>query len=200
MTGQLYKIASYGDLPLAFPVLSAYLRDPDPADEPVITGLQRAVVKYAEDYTSVDFRQNVWQMLQTGFTTRLCVLKTPVNAFEDIIVERLVDGDWVEVDSSTYYLVEGMWHFELVELSGQSWPTDADDREQNVRVSFQTLPWGYTLEDLDEDAPKLDPGLLQAVKQHTLYLYENRGDTTVQKSADESGATLAYDTVRKAEF
>jgi uncharacterized phiE125 gp8 family phage protein len=72
------------------------------------------------------------------------------------------------VSTDVYFLTSSDTYPRLSLKSGQAWPTDEDDREQAVKITFVD---GYG--DAETDVPD---DLREALLQHLAAMYANRGD------------------------
>ena len=102
-------------------------------------------------------------------------------------VTHLVDAAPVTVLNTDYYLKKLTQSSEILLFDDKQWPTDTDDREQAIEVTFTTKAYRC----LEE--------IVNAIKLHVANLYTNRGDCPDSESAAvNSGATLFYDQFRIA--
>lgn len=194
------------------PVVAAELRDQlslaDTSQDGFLTAVLAAVVEFGEKYTNKDFRANTYQMLADCFFDRadgnepslpyyaredrsrmaLEIRRAPVRSVST--VEYLRDGNWVAVPNTVWYTKIGTQVAEVLLRPGQDWPTDGDELEQSVRVTFTT----QAVECIDM--------IKVAILQQAAYLYENRGDcgdaSTMAESITGSGAALIYNMIRTA--
>jgi len=84
-------------------------------------------------------------------------------------IEYYVDGVLTTFSSSKYYITEEADEFAGIYLvSGESWPSNVDNRKQAVKI---TLTSGY-----GAAASSVPDAIKQAILQYVTYLYENRGD------------------------
>ncbi len=185
-----YELTTAGAPPLDVETTKGYLRLSTRADDVNVALMVRAALLHGESYTGRDFRANTWTLLKDDFEDRICLLRSPVASVTS--VERLVNGTFVAVAPSTYYLKKATQFSEILLESGQAWPTDADDKEHRVRVVFVT-----------QAVRELDVATLAMLK-HIAFMNENKGDcdvnlpTVVAEAARASGADSLYDQIRIA--
>jgi hypothetical protein len=104
-----------------------------------------------------------------------------------------MDDAFVAVDSSIYYLKNGLQITEILLKEGEIWPQDVDDIEQAIKINFDTEFVG----------PRKLQLAIDAIKRHVSYMFENRGDC-VECSAcagsDAANVTGLYDMLRIPRF
>lgn len=160
-----------GPYPLSTPAARMFLRQDSPADDPIITALVLAATEYAEAFTGRDLRANTYQLLLDAFEDRIELPRTPVASIS--AVEYLLANAWTAVSSGGYYLKNGPWSAEVLLKGTAEWPTDVDDVEHGVRVTFVTAACAQT------------PFLVEGLQRHVAALYQDRGD--VGQVASNSG-------------
>ena len=165
--------------------LDQWLRGPAIEDQPLIKSLLSVVTEWGEGHTSLEFRANTWELLQSGVYGRsICLQRAPVSTITSVTY-TVEDDDPLTYNgtfaASNYYLKKGTSFSEVLLRPASSWMSDLDHQlEHNVKVIFTTSATQYL------DIAK------QAVKMHLLYLYENRGDVDVDSAARQSGAWDLY--------
>lgn len=104
------------------------------------------------------------------YLTEQCGIVIKKSKMQSITaIEYYVNGVLVTVDSAKYYITEESDEFGAIYLvSGQSWPQDADNRKQAVKITL-TAGYGSTASAVPDDYK-------QIITQMVVYLYENRGD------------------------
>ena len=184
MTG-VYRLVTPGQLPLTTSQARDFLRIDDACDEDLLLGLIRAAVQWGEKYTRRDFRVNRWSLTLDCFPDRILLRRDPVVSLVSI---TYLDGDDVSavVPPTDYYLKPGVGTSEVLPTpDGDGWPTDVSDLEGSIVVLFDSGP------------TRCGDLVLQALRQHVAYLYENRGDCpSTGEAADLSGARALYALVR----
>lgn len=178
---QVYVLVDHGPAPVKIEEARDHLRLHSDADDGLLTRLILASTVAAESYTRRDLRANQWELLLDEFEDRICVRRDPVATIDS--VEHVVSGSDVTVPASTYYLKRGVQAWEILLAEDQAWPTDTDDREQAIKVTFTT------------EAPRrwIEPAK-SAILRLVAHLYENRGDC----DPVASGGAPMMDVVRKS--
>lgn len=175
---QLYTRVTKGTNPIDLSTAKSFLRVDSSADDTLITGMIDVVVDFASDYAGRQYRTgSSWQLLLDEFDDRLCVRRSPVTAITS--VERLVSNVWTAVSSSVYYMKNGALYPEILLKSGQSWPTDVDEIEHGIRISFTT----------DAHAPSLEQAK-QGILRLLAAMYEDRGDDEALTNGAGVGAVM----------
>lgn len=180
----LYELVTPGGDPISVKSLvKPYLRVEHDDDDELIKLMVRESVQNAERYTGQSLRPQVWKLTIDEFADRICLRRSPVAAITTI--QYLVSGSLVTIDDSVYYLKMGGPAFSEVLLSdGETWPTDIDEIEHGIEITFTTV----AVQNLDQ----MKAALLKAIAYH----YENRGDCDAEDAAKKSGATAQYDQIR----
>ena len=143
-----------------------------------------ACTSWGEQYTSKEFRANNYNLLLDCFSSRITICRAPVDTINSI--EHLVDDSFVTVSTDLYYLKRNLNSAEIILRSDKSWPTNTDEVDHAIRISFTTMAYYDT------------PTILQALKRHCLYMYMNRGDCDdLDDGARKSGAADMYGVFRK---
>ena len=165
--------------------LKVYLKIDTDADDDLLHQLAETVTEYAEQYTGRELRANTWTLQLDTFPTRICLRRDPIASITSITY--LDDADASQTVTNTVYtLKKGVQRSEIILLPDQEWPSLVTDQEQHITVTFLTeADW------------RLEQALVGS-KQMAAYLYENRGDCSVESAAKASGATLLWDLLRIA--
>lgn len=95
--------------------------------------------------------------------------KSALQTVESVVYDDTSTGGEVTIDASIYYVSKQSDYSALISAEGQEWPFDVLlDQEQSIRIEFKC---GFGD---DMDAVPFD--IQVALMNHTLMLYENRGD------------------------
>lgn len=149
---------------LSLSSVKLHLKIDETMDNALITSLIDAVIDYASDYVGRQYRTGAtWQLLADELDARVVLRRGPVTAVTE--VARKVNGSWVVVSSSDYYLKSGEPFDEIVLKTSASWPDDADDIEHAWRVLFTTGPHSPS-------AGQVKAGVLRMIAA----AYDDRGD------------------------
>ena len=181
--------------------MADFLRVTDTDEHQFIGTLVEAATLWAEAYTHRDFRANSYELLRTNFGDTdlgynplelgyqplnfgyIALKKATVASVTE--VAYLKDDVFTVVPTSVWYLQRGLTR-SLVQLKeGQTWPTDEDHREQNVRVRFNT------------GEPENIDLCRAGVMRHVSLMYADRGDmdSAIQGSAPSNfSRVLAHNT------
>ena len=184
----LYTRTAAGTAVFAYAEMKVYLKIPAgvTTDDTLITALIDVATEWGEAYSSRSFRAQTFELLRDDFEHPLELRRSPVASITK--VEHLVDESLVEVSSDDYYLKKGRWWSQIWLDSEASWPTNTDEIQHGIKVTFATGAWADT------------NTFKAAVKMHVAYMYENRGDNDERaepgSAARLSGATALYDTFR----
>jgi len=209
---QVYELVSFGTSPVSLADMKTWMRETSTADDTLIQSLIDSATEFGEKYTGRAFRANQWKLLldsfsdfgntserfqhdhigldvhpallpTNSFSERIELRRDPVNAIDSIT--HLVSASPVTITSTDYYLKKLTQSSEILLFDGKDWPTDTDDREQAIEVTFTTKAYRCINE------------IINAIKLHVSNLYTNRGDCNDSaKSASDSGATILYDQFR----
>lgn len=175
---QVYVRTAEGDSPVAIDEARVHMRLHSEDDDDLISQLILVALDAAESYTRRDFRANTYELLLDKFTDRICLRRDVVDSIGS--VTRLVATTETAVPTTVYYLKRGVQASEILLQDGQTWPTDVDNREQAIKVTFTTK--AHT---------RLESAK-SAILRLTAHLYENRGDCAIIIS----GGARAFDVVR----
>jgi len=190
----VYQLSASGVPPVDIVSMKAALKLTTDADDSLILSWIKAAMSHGQNRTGREFTANTWILLKDAFETRICLDRSPVDSVTT--VERMVSGSFETVADSVYYLKAGVQSSEILLDEDQEWPSDADDREQVVRITFVTAE--YTQQgDL----------IRTAMMNHVSSMYANRGDCEGpggeagrMNAADTSGANALYDEMTIARF
>lgn len=176
----IYKLITAGAAPVSLADMKAYMKVTNTSDDDLITAMISAATEWGQKYTGREFTDNEWALLIDCFDTRIEVRRSPVATIDQ--VDYLVSGSPVTVDASVYYLKFGNFESEILLNEDQEWPTDGDNREQGITITFTTEQ--YQCNDLIENG----------IKQIVAFWYANRGDCSdCDQAAKGSGATTLFD-------
>ncbi len=181
----VYKIgpAAAEASPLTLVVAKSFMKVTSTADDALIQSMINACTEWGEKYTGRDFRVKTWTLFLDFFPVRIVLNRDPVESVTS--VKYLVATVLTTVDNTIYYLKKLTQCSEIILFEDKEWPTDIDDREQSVEVEFKTESYFCTNE------------ILEALKRHVLFLYENRGDCSCDaKSANDAGVSFIYNQFR----
>lgn len=177
---EFYDFVSSVGSPVTLDDAKNYMKADD-NDDDLIQSMIDAATSWGESFTGRDFRAITYDLKLDLFTDRILIKRDPVKTITS--VKHLVLGSEVTVDSAIYYLKKNTQNSEILLISGESWPTDTDDREQAITVRFATE--GY----------KRQEEIKNAIKMHVSEWYRNRsgceGDDC-ESSAHTSGITSIY--------
>jgi len=189
---QYYEQLTAGPAPVTLADMKCYLKVTGTTDDALIQSVIDAATEFGERYTSRDFRVKTWRLLLDCFTDRI-VLKRSLIAVVDSI-EYLKDDVFTAVAVADTYLKTQRQESVLLLLSGESYPTDVDDREQAIKIEFTT------------EAFECQDSIKAAIRRHVAFVYENRGDCMDSSgsgdcgcgadTAAQSGALAIYDQFR----
>jgi uncharacterized phiE125 gp8 family phage protein len=173
-----YELVTSGKLPVTPKDAKSYLKIDSDSDDDVLQKIIEAAVLWAERYTGRDFRAKTWKLTIDCFEDRILLRKSQVASVNQI--QYTVSAALVTVASSVYYLKRTNAFSEVLLGFDQTWPTDGDQIEAGIEITFDTAIPKY----IDEYCV----GLLR----HIAHLYQNRGDCSVGDAARLSGAVQFY--------
>lgn len=159
---QLYELISAGTVPVDVEEAKCHLRITHDAEDDFLLLLLNAATEAAEKYTGRELRANTWTLTIDEFEARICIRRDPVASITSIT--HLVDDSAEAVATTVYYLKRGPISSEILLQEDQTWPTDTDEREAAIVVTFVTQAHRCT------NLAKL--AILRAVA----FAFENRGD------------------------
>lgn len=159
-----YTLATPGPPAVSLVDAKSYLKLPKDVhpDDGLVKLLTEQASENAETFTGRDLRVNTWELLRDTFDTRMCLNRDPVDSITS--VQRKVDGNFLTVSASVYYLKKSQQFSEVLLDEDQEWPDDMDEIEHTVKVTFATVAHSRLAE------------ARAAILKHVAYLYENRGD------------------------
>ncbi len=176
-----YQELDSGDLPFDIGDAKKYLKIEGSADNAVLQNLITTVVQWGERHTGRDFRIKNWRLILDCFDDRILIRKSPVasiTTFKYTLLTVLTT-----IASTVYQFKQGHQFSEVLLRCDQEWPNDLDKIEAGIQIEFATA------------VPRQMVSYKQAALQHLAYLYENRGDCSVDKAAKKSGALNTYGTI-----
>lgn len=140
----------------------------DNSEDLYLSQLARGVIAFFEKETGVVLLNSTVELLTNQFRTCCPIVIRRKPNVVITSVEHLVDGSFVIVDNTIYYLTQSDFWSTLQPFEDQDWPDNTDNRLQAVKVTF-TVGYGANLSAIPED---IQIGLLQ----HIAALFENHGD------------------------
>lgn len=176
-----YDFISSAISPVGLCSVKDYMKVTSNDDDDLIQSMIDAATSWGESFTGRDFRKKTYDLKIDCFTDRILIKRDPVNAITSI--NHLVSDVETVVNSSIYYLKKNTQNSEILLLSGESWPTNTDDREQAITIRFVTEKYRRQAE------------IENAVQQHVSEWYSNRddcGDDGCECSASSSGVSSIY--------
>lgn len=184
-------------LPLTINEVKEHLRldKTDTTENALLKVLIIAATEYAEKYTKRDFITRTYETLRDCFLNTLEIRRNPIQ--EITKVEYLQSGILVTVSTDVYFLAISNTFPHLTLKENQVWPTDEDQQEQAVKITFKS---GY-----GNTSSSVPDSLREGLMQHIASMYENRGDCDSRVSGTSSAmaqkflpidAQLIYDMYR----
>ena len=125
-----------------------------------------AATEYAEKYTKLDFITRTYETLRDVFGNSLELRRSPLQSVTT--VEYLQEEVLVTVSTDVYFVTTSNTFPRLALKENQSWPTDEDQQEQAIKITFKS---GY-----GDDPADVPDVLHMGMLQHIAAMYENRGD------------------------
>ena len=159
---QFYELVASGAPPIDLTETKLILKVDDATDDVLIQTLIDAAIEYGEKHTGRSFRIQTFKLHLDIFEARVCLRKSPVDVITS--VTHLVSDSPVTVASTVYYLKKGPQYSTMLLSSGESWPTDTDEREQAIVVNFATNP------------VNCGNSVIIGLYRWITYAYTNRGD------------------------
>lgn len=211
---QVYELVNFGPAPVTSAEMKAWMKVTTASEDVLITALISAATEWGEKYTGREFRANQWKLLLDSFSDfgntserfihehlgtnagfkrvsstfvsdRIELKRDPVNFSVPVVITHLVDATPVVVPAADYYLKKYAQSSEILLFDDKDWPTNTDNREQAIEITFTTKAYRCIEE------------IKCAIMLHVTNLYTNRGDCPDSaKAAEESGATMKYDQFR----
>jgi len=163
MAELLYTRTAIGTRPIDLAKAKSWARIKSTTEDVINQDLLDSILDFAELYTNRELSQNTWKCVGSEFTDLECIRKNPVVSITSV---KYFNEDNVEttVANTVYYLVKGKQISGILEQVDQDFPTDVLAQMNQITAiivtGFATVP----------------PTLLQAIKGHFLFLFENRGD------------------------
>lgn len=161
----------------------------DTSEDDYLNFLINAVALFGEKYTKKDFITRTYETYRDNFCD-LEIRKSPIQAVST--VERLVDDVLTEVPTTVWFVTKSNTYPHLSLKVDQSWPTDTDDREQAIKITFTA--------GLGDDATDIPGDYKNAMLAHIAFIYENRGDCEENDGEIErlipKSTKLFYDKIR----
>lgn len=179
---EFYKFISTEPSPLLLDDAKAYMKVSSTDDDDLIKSMINAVTDYAEHYTGRTFRVQTWQLLLDAFADDIPICK---NVMSITHIKYLVSTIQQTIAAATYYLKQEQQGARILLAEDQEWPGDLDDIQQGIEIEFKTSVYGRNPYEV-----------INGMKRHLLYLYENRGDCDAEDAAKKSGADKIYDMYR----
>jgi uncharacterized phiE125 gp8 family phage protein len=162
----------------------------DTSEDDYLNFLIDAVAEFGEKYVRRDFITRTYETYRDDFCDSLELRKNPVQSVSK--VERLVDDVLTEVPTTVYFATLSNTYPHLSLKVSQSWPTDADNIEQAVKITFVA---GF-----GDDSTDIPDKYKNAMLAHIAFIYENRGDCEGDGGEIEllmpKTTKLIYDTCR----
>lgn len=182
---QLYTLVMSGDSPVTLSVMKSYLGVTTAGQDTFIQSLIDACTTWGQNYTSRDFTDNQYELLIDEFENRISLRRNPIDTIDS--VEYTLLSVLTAVNTSVYYLKKGVQLSEILLQPDQEWPTDGDEIEQGIKITFTTEAIG---------PDKLSLAIL-AIQRHVAYMFENRGDCgDCGGCADAAGVFPIYNQFR----
>ena len=152
------------DIPVSLIEAKSFLRILDDEDDELISSMLSVSTTHTADILNRQLGVATYELYADHYVTKLP--KNPINSIDKI--EVLVDGSYVEVDSSTYYLHEehGVGHIFYNEL------TPFEYHKKAVKITF-TCGWTNT---------KTPTPIKHYIKTKLSTLFENREEFVVGAS------------------
>jgi len=155
--------------PLTINYVKDYLRISTTDDDTLISDLITTARNYGEKYTGRDFINKTYISYLDCFPSNYVEIELRKSKLDSIIsIEYYKNDVLTTIDSSIYYFTEYNDYSSILVKDGKSWPTDADNRKQAVKITFIS-GYGAT----DANVPQ---GIKMAMLAHIANMYENRGD------------------------
>ena len=154
----------------------------DTTDDFYIQQIIKSVVGYFELQTNTILLTTIFRLYLDCFLPIIEIKRKPSVAVTT--VDYYVDGALTTVDPLTYYQLFSARYPAILPMTGQSWPSDGDERLQAVQVNF-TAGYGATFD-------SVPPDLVNALLQHITSFYENRGDCSDCSTGLPESAASVY--------
>jgi hypothetical protein len=95
-----------------------------------------AILNWIETFTQKDIFQKSYELLTDNFSFEKELKRSPLSSLTGF--KYLLSGIWTDVDSTTYQVVLSNTYSKIAFLPDESFPDDADDQQQNVKITFNT--------------------------------------------------------------
>lgn len=180
---EYYKRIVTGTAPVDLTTMKSYMKVTSTADDVLIQALIDTCTEYAEKYTAREARVNTWELLIDIFCNPIRLCRNPIASITS--VEHLVSDVFVAVTATDYYKKDLVQRSEIHLVADKSWPTNTDDRQQAIKITFVTEAHACILT------------TIEGIKRHVLWLHTNRGDCyDSDESGKLSGADSIFNTIR----
>lgn len=173
-----YERTQTGTLPIDVSSAKDWLKIGTNEDNDTIQRLLEAAVQWGEHHVGRDFRANTYTLRLDCFTDRILLRKSEIASITTITYTLATVP--TAVATSVWALKKGRQFSEIILKPDQIWPTDQDEGESGILITFLT------------GVPRKIEEYKQATLQLLAYLYENRGDCAVDEAAKKSGAYTMY--------
>ncbi len=152
--------------------MKLYLRVDHNDEDALIDLLIKVAVSTAEKQMNCDLLNATYENCRDSIEQDLTLRRGPYYSLTSI--EYMVDGSYVTLASTEYDLAEGgvfgrIYGIDLADA-------DHDIHPEAIKITF-VAGYGTTAADIPDD-------IINAIKAHVAYLYENRGDCVDPKAFD----------------
>lgn len=180
---QVYEMITAGNSPIVLAVANEYVCAE--SDDAIVQMLIDSCTQWGQRYTQRDFTANQYTLLLDCFENPIELRRNPIAVIDS--VEYFKEGSLETVAPSVYKLKLGVQVSSLILKKDQTWPTDVDEEEQSIKISFTTKAVG---------PDKLDMAKI-AILRHVAYMFENKGDCgSCEDCADVAQVKTLYDSFR----
>lgn len=177
---QYYETVTLGKPPVSLQTMKDCLKVTIGQEDDYITTMLEASTLVAEKKLhGRQIRANQYFLFFDEFVDRTLLSRDPVDSSVQVVVERLVNSVFVAVATTVYYIKPSTQFSEILLFANKEWPTDEDDIEHAIRVTFTTK------------VHECLPVAIAAIKRHVTFMHENRGDcdpVSAEESFKASGA------------
>ena len=182
---QVYEMIVAGTSPVLLATAKAYLGGSKNSDDTLVQTLINACTQWGQKFTKRDFSANQYTLLLDCFEDPIELRRNPIDVIDS--VEYLKSGSFDTILATVYYLKFGIQVSSIKLNVDQQWPTDGDDREQFIKITFTTKAISVD---------KIDIATL-GILRHVAYMYENRGDCgSCSECADAAGVKPTYNLIK----
>ena len=155
--------------PITLDYVKDYLRISSTDDDTLLGDLITTARNYGEKYIGRDFINKTYVCYLDCFPNSFHSIELRKSKLQSISsIEYYKDDVLTDVDSSIYYFTDESEYSTINLKTTESWPRDADDRKQTVKITFVS-GYGATSADVPQ-------GIKSAMLAHIANMYENRGD------------------------